>query len=126
MQFSFFDEKLNRMGIEDKKNIPGYIPNDPPPADQLKPYNSFDDTNEDLFVYGIYFDAPVPYMRVLSETDENFVEYYTVPKAMAYYATWHAGYTQEGHKLLIQRGRQELARDIRKILDPSLPPFPNC
>lgn len=109
-------DERNERNEKRMQDEPGYVAVVHPMPDQIKPYTSFNDKDEDLYVFGIFFDYPTPYMKVLRESDPDFVDYYSIPRAMAYYASWHAGYTKEGEREAIKFGREELAADIKKLL----------
>lgn len=87
-----------------------------PTKDQILPYGSFDESNTDLFVCEIKFDAEIPYMCVSSASDVSVELYYSIPDQMAHYARVHAGYTQAGQERRKQDGRRELAAEIKRLL----------
>jgi hypothetical protein len=62
-----------------------------PTLKDIKPYQSFDDKDKDLFVSQIRFDHHTPYMVVGRYSDFSFTEFYSVPRAMAMHGVW-AGY----------------------------------
>jgi hypothetical protein len=83
----------------------------------IKPYSEFDETNDDLIVIGLEFDAETPYMVVSSNSDFQMEEFYSVPKQMAYYAATHRGFTTEGRKHHDYLAKRELANQIKSLLE---------
>lgn len=62
-----------------------------------------------------HFHGCPPYIR-MSASDSREEVFFRVPDAVAYYGTKHAGYTMKGRERAVERGRKQLAGELRDLL----------
>lgn len=85
-------------------------------------WKNFDENNENLLVCGIRFDHDPPYMEVIDNAEDKKwgdpikTYFYRLPKALAYYAVTHVGYTNDGIDRHVQEGRRQLQDELRQLL----------
>jgi len=94
------------------------------PDSKFLDWKTFDETNPNLWVCGIYFEPEEeddyfpgcpPYMAVMN-TDTDEQTYFRLPHAIAYYAKTHVGYTRAGIERRKEEGRKGIQTEIKNIL----------
>ena len=65
-----------------------------------------------------HFSGCPPYIRIckVSGLDSDDI-YFKVPEIVAYYAKTHPGYTMAGIKKHEERGRRQLAEELKRLLN---------
>ena len=80
-------------------------------------WKNFDDSDVDKFVMRIDFEHNPPYMEVRSAKDFEYVKYYKLPFAMAYWAVVHRGWHSLERENARLEGKRELIREFEDILN---------
>ena len=64
-----------------------------------------------------HFIGCPPYIEIMLEDETNYSIYFEVPGIIAYYAKTHPAYTMAGLEKRFQAGRQNMAEEIKRLLN---------